>query len=121
MESAKAEAVAGEGKAVTSERFRYEETSCGALERDEAETGENSFRGAERQGAQRFGTQCSGRLHARGEQGWKSAGLDGVDCRKPWLVGSTLKEDQNTTGNRLTAMLGMMRSFASPMHMPLAA
>jgi hypothetical protein len=34
MESAKAEAVAGEGKAVTSERFRYEE-NCGAPEREE--------------------------------------------------------------------------------------
>jgi len=38
MESAKAEAVAGEGKAVTSERFRYEETDCGAPEREEGET-----------------------------------------------------------------------------------
>jgi hypothetical protein len=76
MESVKAEAVAGEGKAVTSERFRLRRESCGALERDEAETGENSFRGAERQGAQRFGTQCSERLHARGEQGWKSGHLE---------------------------------------------
>jgi len=42
MESVKAEAVAGEGKAVTSERSRYgEETGCGALERVEAEAGKN--------------------------------------------------------------------------------
>jgi len=78
MESAKVEAVAGEEKAVTSERFRYEE-SCGALERDEAETGENSIRGAGRQGARRFGMQCSERLHARGEQGWKSAPVAPTD------------------------------------------
>jgi hypothetical protein len=34
MESVKAEAVVGEGKAVTSERFRYER-DCGAPEREE--------------------------------------------------------------------------------------
>jgi hypothetical protein len=76
MESVKAEAVAGEGKAVTSERFRYEEESCGAPQREEAEIGKNGFRGAGRQGARRFGTRCSERLHARGEQGWKSGHLE---------------------------------------------
>ena len=46
MESAKAEAVAGEGKAVSSERSRYGERSCGALERVEVEAGETGIRGA---------------------------------------------------------------------------
>jgi len=42
MESVKAEAVAGEGKAVTSERFRYgEDSGCGALNCVEAEAGKN--------------------------------------------------------------------------------
>ena len=75
MESAKAEAVAGEGKAVTSERSRYEER-CGALERVEAEAGENGFRGANRLHALRFLTQCLVRSHARGEQGWESGHLE---------------------------------------------
>jgi hypothetical protein len=47
MEPAKAGAVAGEGKAVSSERFRYgEATGCGALNREEAEAGKTGIRGA---------------------------------------------------------------------------
>ena len=46
MESVKAEAVAGEGKAVSSKRSRYGERSCGALERVEAEAGKTGIRGA---------------------------------------------------------------------------
>ena len=86
MESVKAEAVAGEGKAVTSERFRYEEESCGALQREEAEIGKNDFRGARWQGARRFGTQCSERLHARGEQGWKSGHLEPFPFARSFLI-----------------------------------
>ena len=59
MESVKAEAVAGEGKAVTSERSRYGER-CGAPFREEAEAGENSFRGARRQRAQYSGNALLG-------------------------------------------------------------
>jgi len=76
MESAKAEAVAGEGKAVTSERFRYGETDCGALKRVETKAEKKRLRGADRQGARRSGTQCSVRWHARGGQGWKSGHLE---------------------------------------------
>jgi len=46
MESAKAEAVAGEGKAVSSERSRYGEGSCSVLERVEAEAAKTGIRGA---------------------------------------------------------------------------
>jgi hypothetical protein len=77
MESAKAEAVAGEGKAVTSERFRYgEKTGCGEPIRDEAETGKtvSGERNGKAHGAPE--TQCSVRLHARSEQGWKSGHLE---------------------------------------------
>jgi hypothetical protein len=76
MESAKAEAVAGEGKAVTSERFRYEVKAAARCNVKKRRSGKNDFRGARRQGARRFGTQCSERLHARGEQGWKSGHLE---------------------------------------------
>jgi hypothetical protein len=54
----------------------YEANCCGALQREEAEIEKNDFRGARRQGGRRFGTQCSERLHARGEQGWKSGHLE---------------------------------------------
>jgi hypothetical protein len=75
MESAKAGAVAGEGKAVTSERSRCEKR-CGVLERVESEAGENGFRGADWLHALRFATQCLVRSHARGEQGWESGHLE---------------------------------------------
>jgi hypothetical protein len=75
MESAKAGAVAGEGKAVTSERSRYEER-CGAPEGVEAEAGKNGFRGANRLCALPFATQCLVRSHARGEQSWESGHLE---------------------------------------------
>jgi hypothetical protein len=50
MESVKAEAVAGERKAVTSDRSRFRETTkgCGALEGIEPGGGENAIRGADR-------------------------------------------------------------------------
>jgi len=76
MESAKVEAVAGEGKAVTSERFRDEEQAAARWNVTKRRLDKNGFGGAEQQGARRFGMQCSERLHARGEQGWKSGHLE---------------------------------------------
>jgi hypothetical protein len=92
MESVKAEAVAGEGKAVTSERFRYEEESCGAPQREEAEIGKNGFRGAGRQGARRFGTRCSERLHARGTR------------ETPDILGAPETAEQRATLGRVTKL-----------------
>jgi len=65
MESAEAEAVAGEGKAVTSERSHGKAIACGVPECSEARDGENVF--VERFGLLPGALQCGAllRLHAR--------------------------------------------------------
>jgi hypothetical protein len=87
MESVKAEAVVGEGKAVTSERSSYED-GCGAPECVEAGAGENGFRGANRQRARRFATHCLMRLHARGKLGWESGSPPRFDLseKEGWVL-----------------------------------
>ena len=67
MESVKAEAVAGEGKAVTSERFRYEEESCGAPQREEAEIEKTVF------------VERGGRAHGASERNVQSGCMPAVN------------------------------------------
>ena len=61
MEPLRGGAVAGEGKAVTSDRSRRGEEveGRGALEGIDPGAGETGFRGAEQRGARRSWTQCS--------------------------------------------------------------
>lgn len=61
MEPLRGGAVAGEGKAVTSDRSRRGEEveGCGALEGIDPGAGETGFRGAEQRGTRRSWTHCS--------------------------------------------------------------
>ena len=68
MESAKAEAVAGEGKAVASERFSFGKISCGVPESVETVTEKKVIAELTGKGARRSETRCLVRRHARGKQ-----------------------------------------------------